>query len=55
MFAHIGADFSRFKQIQDPGIAESNNIKQHLLFKSGFSFKSLFKSIWNIFAFLFQR
>ena len=41
-----------FRHIQDLGIAGSNNIKQHLLFKSGPSFKSLFRSISNIF-FLF--
>ena len=29
-----------------------SNIKQHLLFKSGSSFESLFRSIWNIFSFL---
>ena len=29
-----------FRHIQDPGITGSNNVKQHLLFKSGSSFKS---------------
>ena len=29
-----------------------SNVKQHLLFKSGSSFESLFRSIWNIFSFL---
>ena len=56
MFAHIEAYFSRYKHIQDPGIIDSNNIKEHLLFKLGFSFKpNLFKSTWNIFLFLLQR
>ena len=29
-----------------------SNVKQHLLFKSSSFFKSLFRSIWNIFSFL---
>ena len=46
---------SRFRHIQDPGIVASNNVKQHQLFKSVFSLKSLFRSIWNSFSFLFQN
>ena len=38
-----------FSHNQDPAIIGSNNVKQHLLFKSGYSFKSLFRSFWNIF------
>ena len=55
MFTHIGAYFNRFIHIQDPGTPGSNNVKQHLLFKASYSFKSLFKSVWNIYLFLFQR
>ena len=32
----------RFRHIQDPDINGSSNVKQHLLFKSGSSFKLLF-------------
>ena len=49
IFAHIRAYFSRFRHIQDPGISGRNSVNQHLLFKPGSSFKSLFKSIWDIF------
>ena len=38
-----------FRHIQDPGITVSNNVKQHLLFKSGSLFKSLFRSIFSLF------
>ena len=44
----------RFSHIQDPGITSSNNVKQHLLFKSGSSFKSLFRSAWKFFHFCFK-
>ena len=44
IFAHIGTYFNRFI-IQELGITGSNNVTQHLLFKSGFSIKSLFKFI----------
>ena len=30
-------------------------VMQHLLFKSGSSFKSVFRSVWNIFLFLFWK
>ena len=53
MFVHICAYFRRFRHIQDPGITGSKN--QHLIFKSGSSSISLFKSFWNIFSFLFQK
>ena len=43
LFTHIGTYFCIFRRIQNPGITGSNNVKQHLLFKSGSSFKSLFK------------
>ena len=39
----------------DPGITGSSNVKQQLLLKLGPSFKSLVRSIWNIFLFLFQK
>ena len=55
IFAHIRVYFSRFRHIQNPSITGPNSVVQHLLFKSGSSFKSLFKSIWNIFSFLFQK
>ena len=42
-----------FRYIQDPGITGSSNVKQHMLVNSGSSFKSLFRSIWNLFSFLF--
>ena len=42
IFAHFCTYFSIFRHIQDPGITGSNN-------KSGCLFKSLFKSVWNIF------
>ena len=47
---HIGISLPTlgFRCIQSPGITGSNGVKQHLLFKSGSSFKSLFRSIWNI-------
>ena len=44
IFAHIRTYFNRFI-IQELGITGSNNVTQHLLFKSGFSIKSLFKFI----------
>ena len=44
----------RFSHIQDPGITSSNNVKQHLLFKSDSSFKSLFRSAWKFFHFCFK-
>ena len=47
--------FSRFRYIQDSDITGSDNVNQHLRVKSDSSFKSLFKSIWNIFSFLFQK
>ena len=40
---------------QDPCIIGPNSVNQHLLFKSGSSFKSLFKSFWNIVPSLFQN
>ena len=49
-----------FRHIQDPGSNVrfkkygSSNVKKRLLFKSGSSFKSLFRSIWNIFSFYFK-
>ena len=46
---HIQAYFSRFRHIQDLCITGPNSVNQHLLVKSGSSFKSLFISIWNIF------
>ena len=51
VFTHIEVYLPtlRFRHIQDPGITDSSNVKQHLLFKSGSSFKSLFRSIWNNF------
>ena len=54
ILSHIRVYFSRFRHIQDPCITDPNSVNQHLLFKSGSSFKSLFKS-WNIFSFLFQK
>ena len=51
IFAHIRAYCSRFRHIQDSCITDPNSVKQHRLFKSGFSFKSLSRSIWNIFNF----
>ena len=41
--------------IQDSDITGLNNVNQHLRVKPGSSFKSLFKSIWNICLFLFQK
>ena len=55
IFAHIWVCFSRFRHIQDPCITGPNSVNQHLLLKSGSFFKSLFRSIWNIFSFLFQK
>ena len=55
ILAHIRAYFSKFRHIQDTCITDSNNENQHLLFKSDSSFKSLLKSIWNIFLLLFQK
>ena len=40
---------------QDPCIIGPNSVNQHLLFKSGSSFKSLFKSFWKIVPSLFQN
>ena len=54
IYACSDSYLGRFKHIQDPGITGSKNVNQQLPFKSGFSFKSLFRSIWNIFLFLFQ-
>ena len=51
IFAHIRAYCSRFRHIQDCCITDPNSVKQHQLFKSGFSFKSLSRFIWNIFNF----
>ena len=55
IFAHIWAYFSRFRDIQDPCITGPNSINQHLLLKSRSSIKSLSKSIWKNFSFLFQK
>ena len=49
MFAHVGACFSRFRHIQDPGITGSNNAKQNLLFKSGYSIKNHWSNLFGIF------
>ena len=50
IFGHIWAYFSGFRYIQNHDITGSNNVNQHLLFKSGSSFKSLFKSNFLIFV-----
>ena len=34
---------------------QGSNVEQHLLFKSGSSFKSMFRSIWNIFLILLKN
>ena len=47
--------FQQIEAYQDPYIAGLNSVNQHLLFKSGSSFKLLFKSVWNIFSLLFQK
>ena len=44
-----------FRHIQDPSITDSSNVNQQLLLKSGSSFKTLLRSIWNIFSFLIQK
>ena len=41
IISHIREYFSRFRHIQDPCVTASNSANQHLLFKSGSSFKSL--------------
>ena len=38
-----------FRLIQDPAITGSSNVKQHLLFKSSSSFKSLSRSCFHCF------
>ena len=53
IFAHIRVCFGRFMHFQNPCITGPNSVNQNLLFKPGFSFKSLFKSIWNTFSFMF--
>ena len=45
IFAHIRVYFNRFMHIQDPCLTGANSVNQHLLLRSGSSFKSLFKSI----------
>ena len=49
IFVHIRTYFSIFRHIQGPGINGSNNVNQHLLFKSVSSFKSLFKNLFGTF------
>ena len=44
MRAHIWSYLSRFKYIQNPCITGPNGVNQHLLFKSGSSFKGATKS-----------
>ena len=55
ILANIRGYFSRFRHIQNPCIAGPNSVNQHLLLKSGSSFKSIFKSIWNIFSICFKN
>ena len=47
--------FQQIRHIQDACITGPNSVNQHLLLKSSSSFKSLFKSFWNIYSFLFQK
>ena len=54
---HIKAYFLTlgFGHIQDPGITDSNNTKQDLLFKSGSTFKLLIRSVWKSFSFFVSK
>ena len=48
IFPHWISDILRILALPVQGM-QGSNVNQHLLFKSGSSFKSLFRSIWNIF------